>query len=223
MKSRTAVTLVMLIAIVFLMVIDVVYYAAGYHKPAVSTLDSNPTQSLSSGSEESSADDSGEEAVPEDSEEEEPAEPIAPTESQLTACFENAYRTAQVYDQPLSLDDMCQSELAIVRQLLNQNNLIVPDTLEEDYRTWREENYPYRTDVYFEETETVMSATSGVNVRASYSTDSDRLSSLQEGEAVTVTGIGQGEAEGWYRIIYGTSDGEDQIGYVSAEYLTEAP
>lgn len=64
--------------------------------------------------------------------------------------------------------------------------------------------------------ETTMYATISLNVRSGPSTDFDKIDTLKEGEAVTVTGRA---STGWYQIIV---DGE--VGYVSNVYITaEAP
>lgn len=55
-------------------------------------------------------------------------------------------------------------------------------------------------------------ATTEVNVRSSYSTSSNAIGSLQEGDSVTRTGIGD---NGWSRVSYNGS-----TGYISSQYLT---
>ncbi len=64
--------------------------------------------------------------------------------------------------------------------------------------------------------ETTMYSTISLNVRSGPSIDFDKIDTLKEGEAVTVTGIA---STGWYQVLV---DGE--VGYVSGKYLTdEAP
>lgn len=60
-----------------------------------------------------------------------------------------------------------------------------------------------------------MYATASVRVRASYSTSSDVMAALAEGEKVEVTGKVE---NGWMRVRY-----KDITGYVSGSYLTETP
>lgn len=55
-------------------------------------------------------------------------------------------------------------------------------------------------------------ATTEVNVRASYSTSSSRIGSLQKGQSVTRTGIGN---NGWSRVTF-----NGQTGYINSQYLT---
>jgi hypothetical protein len=58
-----------------------------------------------------------------------------------------------------------------------------------------------KTSLFTSVNETVY-ATSTVNIRASYSTSSDKLGSLSQGSSITRTGIGTGEAEGWSQVNY---------------------
>ena len=60
-----------------------------------------------------------------------------------------------------------------------------------------------------------MYASSSVRVRASYSTSSDILGALQEGEKVEITGE---SANGWMRVQW-----KGQEGYVSKSYLSDTP
>lgn len=55
-------------------------------------------------------------------------------------------------------------------------------------------------------------ATSQVNVRASYTTSSNRVGSLQKGQSVTRTGIG---SNGWSRVTF-----NGQTAYIDSSYLT---
>ena len=55
-------------------------------------------------------------------------------------------------------------------------------------------------------------ATTEVNVRSSYSTSSSSIGSLQEGQSVTRTGIGD---NGWSRVSF-----NGQTGYIYSQYLT---
>ncbi len=64
--------------------------------------------------------------------------------------------------------------------------------------------------------DTTMYATISLNVRSGPSTDFDKIDTLKEGEAVTVTGRA---STGWYQILV-----DGKVGYVSNVYITdEAP
>lgn len=74
-----------------------------------------------------------------------------------------------------------------------------------------------RTEVsLFDEVNETVYATGTVNIRASYSADSEKLGSLSKGTSITRTGIGTGEAEGWSRV--SLSDGT--TAYISSQYLS---
>lgn len=60
-----------------------------------------------------------------------------------------------------------------------------------------------------------MYATTTVNVRSSYSTNSDKLGSLTKAKSVKRTGIGTGAAAGWSRIEF-----NGKVAYVSSDYLS---
>lgn len=64
----------------------------------------------------------------------------------------------------------------------------------------------------FTEVNETVYATTSVNVRASYSADSDKVGSLSSGASTTRTGVGD---NGWSRIIYNGNEA-----YVSSDYLT---
>lgn len=70
----------------------------------------------------------------------------------------------------------------------------------------------------FEDVNEIVYATGAVNIRASYTAESEKLGSLLTGDAVTRTGTSiQGtEAEGWSRVIL--SDGS--TAYISNKYLS---
>ena len=74
---------------------------------------------------------------------------------------------------------------------------------------------PQETDSLFTETDETMYATTTVNVRSSYSTNSDKLGSLTKAQSVTRTGIGTGDAAGWSRIEF-----NGKVAYVSSDYLS---
>ena len=74
---------------------------------------------------------------------------------------------------------------------------------------------PQETDSLFTETDETMYATTTVNVRSSYSTNSDKLGSLTKAQSVKRTGIGTGAAAGWSRIEF-----NGKVAYVSSDYLS---
>ena len=67
----------------------------------------------------------------------------------------------------------------------------------------------------FTETDETLYATTTVNVRSSYSTNSDKLGSLAKAQSVKRTGIGTGAAAGWSRIEF-----NGKVAYVSSDYLS---
>lgn len=71
---------------------------------------------------------------------------------------------------------------------------------------------PEETGPKFTEVNETVYATTSVNVRASYSADSDKVGGLSTGASVTRTGVGD---NGWSRIVYG-----DRVAYVNSSYLT---
>lgn len=71
------------------------------------------------------------------------------------------------------------------------------------------------TESLFTETDETLYATTTVNVRSSYSTNSDKLGSLTKAQSVTRTGIGTGAAAGWSRIEF-----NGKVAYVSSDYLS---
>lgn len=111
------------------------------------------------------------------------------------------------------------------------------ETMEETEESSVEETAPIETETTTEETETevptetetieevsitemdaTMYATTGVNVRESYSSESNKLRTIGMGEAVHVTG--QTADGSWYRI----EDAGAGEGFISAQYLsTEKP
>ncbi len=203
MKSRTVVSICLAAAIVLVVLADLFLLKTGNQaSPVSASPDASPATSAQG-----------------DEEGQDQQEEL--TEELLLTYFETGYQQAGVSDQPLTLEEMCQAEVEQVEQLLSQDGYDVPDGLEEDYLDWREEEHPYSEDVLFEETEDIMYATANVNIRASYSAESDRVAGLAAGGSITVTGIGQGEAEGWYRVLYTGTDWEKAVGYVSADYLSE--
>ena len=87
-----------------------------------------------------------------------------------------------------------------------------PDTAETTPVSQQETPVPEETGPKFTEVNETVYATTSVNVRASYSADSDKVGSLSSGASVTRTGVGN---NGWSRIIYNGNEA-----YVSSDYLT---
>ncbi len=77
------------------------------------------------------------------------------------------------------------------------------------------EKAPEKVEPFTEVNETVY-ATGTVNLRSSYSTQSDKVGGLNKGQSATRIGVGTGEADGWSKIQL--SDGS--IVYVSSKYLS---
>lgn len=71
---------------------------------------------------------------------------------------------------------------------------------------------PEETGPKFTEVNETVYATTSVNVRSSYSADSNKVGSLSAGASATRTGVGD---NGWSRIVYG-----DSMAYVSSDYLS---
>ena len=74
---------------------------------------------------------------------------------------------------------------------------------------------PQETDSLFTDCSETMYATTTVNVRSSYSTNSDKLGSLTKAQSVKRTGIGTGAAAGWSRIEF-----NGKVAYASSDYLS---
>lgn len=74
---------------------------------------------------------------------------------------------------------------------------------------------PKEAESLFTETDETMYATTTVNVRDTYSTNSDKLGSLTKAQSVKRTGIGTGAAAGWSRIEF-----NGKVAYVSSDYLS---
>ncbi len=133
--------------------------------------------------------------------------------AELESYFQLAYDSGSSIEG--DLESRIQGELDILVSLVDADEAIkLPDNYEQAYRDWRPaEQVQLFTDV----NETVY-ATGTVNIRASYTTDSEKLGSLNKGDSVTRTGIAivGTEAEGWSRIQL--SDGS--IVYVSSNYIS---
>ena len=87
-----------------------------------------------------------------------------------------------------------------------------PDTAETTPVSKEENPVSKEVGPKFTEVNETVYATTSVNVRASYSADSDKVGSLSAGASATRTGVGD---NGWSRIVYG-----DSVAYVSSDYLT---
>lgn len=85
-------------------------------------------------------------------------------------------------------------------------------TTQPQEETPEETPVPEEVDPKFTEVNETVYATTSVNVRSSYSADSDKVGSLSAGASVTRTGVGD---NGWSRIVYG-----DSVAYVNSSYLT---
>ena len=133
------------------------------------------------------------------------------------AALEEYFQLA--YDSGTSLEGGLETrisgELDILNSLVNADDSVkLPGGYADQYRAWRPAE---EVDPFTEVNETVY-ATGTVNIRASYTADSDKLGSLSVGQSVTRTGtsIAGTEAEGWSRVEL--SDGS--TAYVSNKYLS---
>ncbi len=83
-------------------------------------------------------------------------------------------------------------------------------------QTGEGEKAPEKVEEPFTEVNETVYATGTVNLRSSYSTQSEKVGGLNKGQSVTRIGVGTGEADGWSKIQL--SDGS--IVYVSSKYLS---
>lgn len=131
--------------------------------------------------------------------------------AELEEYFQLAYDSGASIEG--DLETRIQGELGILVSLVDADETLkLPDNYEQAYRDWRPAE---AVDPFTEVNETVY-ATGTVNIRASYTADSEKLESLNKGDSVTRIGIGTAEAEGWNRIQL--SDGS--IVYVSSNYIS---
>ncbi len=133
--------------------------------------------------------------------------------AELEEYFQLAYDSGASIEG--DLETRIQGELGILISLVDADEAIkLPDNYEQAYRDWR----PAEQVQLFEDCNETVYATGTVNIRASYTADSEKLGSLNKGDSVTRTGtaIAGTEAEGWSRIQL--SDGS--IVYVSNKYLS---
>ena len=135
----------------------------------------------------------------------------------LTACggsIDNAASNTQNTTTP-EVSQFVESSTPIPEQTTQTAPETTPTP--ESVSTPAQENTtaPQENDSLFTETDETMYATTTVNVRSSYSTNSDKLGSLTKAQSVTRTGIGTGDAAGWSRIEF-----NGKVAYVSSDYLS---
>ena len=139
----------------------------------------------------------------------------------MTACGgsnENAADKSQDTSTP-AVTQPVESSTPEITATPEQTTQTAPETTPtpESVSTPAQENTtaPQENDSLFTETDETMYATTTVNVRSSYSTNSDKLGSLTKAQSVTRTGIGTGDAAGWSRIEF-----NGKVAYVSSDYLS---
>ena len=135
----------------------------------------------------------------------------------LTACggsIDNAASNTQNTTTP-EVSQFVESSTPIPEQTTQTAPETTPTP--ESVSTPAQENTaaPQETDSLFTDCSETMYATTTVNVRSSYSTNSDKLGSLTKAQSVTRTGIGTGDAAGWSRIEF-----NGKVAYVSSDYLS---
>ena len=133
--------------------------------------------------------------------------------AELEEYFQLAYDSGASIEG--DLETRIQGELGILISLVDADEAIkLPDNYEQAYRDWR----PAEQVQLFEDCNETVYATGTVNIRASYTADSEKLGSLNKGDSTTRTGtaIAGTEAEGWSRIQL--SDGT--TAYISNQYLS---
>ena len=139
----------------------------------------------------------------------------------MTACGssnDNAADNSQDTSTP-AVTQPVESSTPEITATPEQTTQTAPETTPtpESVSTPAQENTtaPQENDSLFTETDETMYATTTVNVRSSYSTNSDKLGSLTKAQSVTRTGIGTGAAAGWSRIEF-----NGKVAYVSSDYLS---
>ena len=139
----------------------------------------------------------------------------------MTACGgsnDNAADNSQDTSTP-AVTQPVESSTPEITATPEQTTQTAPETTPtpESVSTPAQENTtaPQENDSLFTETDETMYATTTVNVRSSYSTNSDKLGSLTKAQSVTRTGIGTGDAAGWSRIEF-----NGKVAYVSSDYLS---
>lgn len=139
----------------------------------------------------------------------------------MTACGgsnDNAADNSQDTSTP-AVTQPVESSTPEITAAPEQTTQTAPETTPtpESVSTPAQENTtaPQETDSLFTETDETMYATTTVNVRSSYSTNSDKLGSLTKAQSVKRTGIGTGAAAGWSKIEF-----NGKVAYVSSDYLS---
>ena len=139
----------------------------------------------------------------------------------MTACGgsnDNAADNSQDTSTP-AVTQPVESSTPEITATPEQTTQTAPETTPtpESVSTPAQENAtaPQENDSLFTEADETMYATTTVNVRSSYSTNSDKLGSLTKAQSVTRTGIGTGDAAGWSRIEF-----NGKVAYVSSDYLS---
>lgn len=139
----------------------------------------------------------------------------------MTACggsSDNAADSTQDTNTP-EVTQPVESSTPEITATPEQTTQTAPETTPtpESVSTPAQENTtaPQETDSLFTDCSETMYATTTVNVRSSYSTNSDKLGSLTKAQSVTRTGIGTGAATGWSRIEF-----NGKVAYVSSDYLS---
>lgn len=154
------------------------------------------------------------------------------TEDELVKEFEATYAAGEEFSALLVEDEsnewvVLDFELEDINlRFDNRSGIKKPANLDEQYMTWRAEAHPGTTTQasemeevqLFVECNEVVYAVDQVNIRASYSVNSNKLGSLSRGQSITRIGNGiQGtEAEGWSKVQL--SDGT--IAYMVSSYLS---
>lgn len=132
----------------------------------------------------------------------------------LTACGSSNNNAADSQDTSTpEVSQSVETTAPDVEQATQTTQETTPETTPETEQPSQEETpVPEEVGPKFTEVNETVYATTSVNVRASYSADSDKVGSLSSGASVTRTGVGN---NGWSRIIYNGNEA-----YVSSDYLT---
>lgn len=133
----------------------------------------------------------------------------------MTACGgsnDNAADSTQDTSTP-EVSQSVETTAPDVEQATQTTQETTPEATPETEQPPQEETpAPEEVGPKFTEVNETVYATTSVNVRSSYSADSDKVGSLSAGASATRTGVGD---NGWSRIVYG-----DSVAYVSSDYLT---
>lgn len=129
----------------------------------------------------------------------------------LSACGTNG-ATSDNADSSQSTSTPVVTEPVDTSNQTQEVEKTTPDTAETTPVSKEENPVSKEVGPKFTEVNETVYATTSVNVRSSYSADSDKVGSLSSGASATRTGVGD---NGWSRIVYG-----DSVAYVSSDYLT---